>query len=240
MNIIKLSAIDSTNDFLLNMAALEKVEQFQIVQTDFQSKGRGQFGKKWESKPGENLMFSLFFRPEKNMSLIQINQLVALSIIDGLKAYSLPNLSIKWPNDILSGGRKIAGVLIESKINNSGIKYVVIGVGLNVNQTEFDQGFKATSLKQLKASFKDLDQVSHQVIHSLISHLTNFNSDIDYRETYENYLFGLNRVRLFNRISNNSKFQAIIKGVNPMHELILEHENGSQEFIRNGEIKYFL
>ncbi|MGB0777320.1 MAG: biotin--[acetyl-CoA-carboxylase] ligase [Flavobacteriaceae bacterium] len=240
MNIIKLSAIDSTNDFLLNMADRGKVEQFQVVQTDFQTKGRGQFGKKWESKPGENLMFSLFFQPKPSMSLTELNQLVALSIIDALKVYSLPNLSIKWPNDILSGGHKIAGILIETKLNNSGIKHAVIGLGLNVNQTEFNPKFKATSLKQLKASFETLDQVSVHVIESLISQLTKFNSNMGYKESYERQLFGLNRVRLFIRNSNDSKFQAIIKGINQTNELILEHEDGTLECIKNGEIKYCL
>ena len=108
MRIIKLNAIDSTNSFLKELSGLEVVEDYTVVTADFQTQGRGQMGTVWNSNKGENLMFSVF----KDVSFLKfddhfnISMVVAIALVRTLEQFNIPKLSIKWPNDILSEGKK--------------------------------------------------------------------------------------------------------------------------------------
>ena len=243
MNIIKLDAIDSTNDFLLKMAEKGVEDNFLAVRANYQTKGRGQRGKSWVSKPGENLMFSLYFRPLNDfvMSLTQLNQLVALTILDVLNDYDLPKLAIKWPNDIMSVKHKLGGILIETKLNSTGIKYAVIGIGLNVNQMDFDKEIRATSML-LRSDGKhiDLNELFQSILAALESVLSNVEDQDHTRNRYNNVLFLKNQVGFFENLQSGKQFQAVVKGVNDKHELCLEMDNEVLHSFKHGEIKLLL
>ena len=133
--IIKLNAIPSTNDYLKKRYKSGKVFDGELVWTENQTSGRGQRNKKWISEPFTCLTFSIY--KQFNHLLInpfKLNAVVCLAIINALEKLSIPELLIKWPNDILSENKKIGGVLIENFFYKSKIKASIIGVGLNLNQ----------------------------------------------------------------------------------------------------------
>lgn len=133
--------LDSTNTFALNEPDLAEGT---VIAADSQGAGRGRLGRTWQSPPGLNLYFSLVLYPSLPKHLWGGFSLVAgAALADSLSGLGLvPNL--KWPNDVLIEGRKLAGILLESKNDR-----LVVGMGINVNQVEFPSSLKATSIKLL-------------------------------------------------------------------------------------------
>jgi BirA family biotin operon repressor/biotin-[acetyl-CoA-carboxylase] ligase len=170
LKIIKLSAIDSTNSFLKDLAMTSVLENFTIVAADSQLKGRGQQGSTWISEPHKNLMFSVFLRfksfhiSDKNY----LNFAVSLAVFEVLLAEKIPGITIKWPNDIMSGNKKICGVLIENNLKGAQITSAVIGIGLNVNQTVFPVSLdRVSSLQLLCGKGFELNCLLEKIILSL-------------------------------------------------------------------------
>ena len=167
MKIIKLSAIDSTNSFLKDLALTSAIENFTVVAADCQLKGRGQQGSSWVSEPFKNLNFSMLVRFESFhvSEKRHLNFAVSLAIFEVLSAENIPDVAIKWPNDILSGNKKICGILIENSLKGTEISSAVIGIGLNVNQTDFPASLeKASSLQLLRGQNFDLDRLLKKII----------------------------------------------------------------------------
>ena len=145
MNIIKLDAIESTNDYLKNAG----FNNTQVLYTYNHHKGKGQRGNKWMSEPGKNLAFSIKIFP-KNFDIkdqFKINVIFSIFIFKTLKSLNIPDIKIKLPNDIMSGNKKICGILIELKVKGNQIENIIIGFGLNVNQEKFSGLPYASSLK---------------------------------------------------------------------------------------------
>ena len=130
MNIIKLSAIDSTNDYLKNLLLKKTLENYTIVTAEFQHKGKGQMGGEWKSEPSKNLMCSIYLNNStiKLSNQFSINMVVCLAIKKSLNKFNIPQLSVKWPNDIMSGSSKLCGVLIENIVKNNSIQNIIIGI----------------------------------------------------------------------------------------------------------------
>ena len=118
---------------------------------EHQTKGRGRFQRQWVDNNGEALMHSLLIRPKMNMQNIQLCTLAcALSMAEAISyTYEIEDVKIKWPNDIIVNKKKCAGILSEMSVDLDGIQFIVLGIGVNVNQTEFDEELKdrAISLK---------------------------------------------------------------------------------------------
>ncbi len=152
MNIVKLDAIESTNSFLKEMAVKSEIPNFTVVLTDKQTLGRGQVNTKWISESGKNLLCSIFLRANKLYVLNQVylNFAIALAIYESLSEFNLPDLEIKWPNDILSAKKKICGILIENILKGDMIHATIIGIGINVNQERFSKDLSnASSMKNI-------------------------------------------------------------------------------------------
>src|SRR4051812_14072234 len=115
MKLIKLDAIDSTNDFLKSLSSQDELENFTVVTAENQTKGKGQMGAKWQSESGKNLIMSVLVKDFlfDNEQVFNLSIIVATSVIEVLKTFDIPELSIKWPNDIMSYTKKIGGILIE-------------------------------------------------------------------------------------------------------------------------------
>ncbi|WP_299109333.1 biotin--[acetyl-CoA-carboxylase] ligase [uncultured Tenacibaculum sp.] len=170
MKIIKLSAIDSTNSFLKEMAVNSVIEDFTTVVTQQQTKGRGQMNSEWVSEVGKNLTFSVFVRFESFLFSDQryLSFAVALSVFEAVKSLELNRLSIKWPNDIMAGNKKIGGILIENSLKKDTIVSSIIGIGLNVNQDNFSKELsKASSLKKILGEEVGLDILLMNVLNRL-------------------------------------------------------------------------
>ena len=169
MDIIKLDATPSTNDFLKALLTNQYVENFTVVTAENQTSGRGQMGAKWEVESGKNLTFSVLIKDvlTEITSIFHLNVLVAVSITEALQHHNITNLAIKWPNDILAENKKIAGVLIENSLKSNGEIYSIVGIGLNVNQKNFNDLPKATSLSCVVNHDLNKDAVLVSVIQNL-------------------------------------------------------------------------
>ena len=161
MQIIKLDATESTNLYLKNLISNVHLDDYAAVISQFQTNGRGQFGAKWDSDFGKNLLISVL-RKDIDFDIKEqfyINMRVTIAVYMTLKYFNIPKLSIKWPNDILSCDKKISGVLIEFIIKNKKIRHTIIGLGLNVNQIFFQNLPNATSMKLVLNKSTCLDKL---------------------------------------------------------------------------------
>ena len=143
------SSIDSTNTFAKTLA-LDGASEGTVVVADHQTVGRGRLNRAWLSEPGMSLLFSLIVRPTMNPERLGVLSLMAaVAVVQGICDITPIELESKWPNDVLIKGKKICGILLESVFQNLELVGVIIGVGLNVNQTVFVDELrdKATSLK---------------------------------------------------------------------------------------------
>lgn len=136
---LDIETVGSTNVFLADWLRRELLPEGTLVRTSAQPEGRGQQGTRWHSTPGKNLLISVYFRPDflPLQEVFRLNETFSLAVADTVKAFVSSEVSIKWPNDIYVNGEKIAGLLIENAVNGSRIASTVLGVGLNVNETNF-------------------------------------------------------------------------------------------------------
>ena len=169
MQLIKLDAIDSTNQYLSDLHSNVLLEDFAIVVADYQTDGRGQQGNRWYSEKGKNLIMSVLKKKIKiNLDRqFNINMRVSLAVLSALRTYKIPDLSIKWPNDILSCNFKIAGILIQVIVQKNQIKSSIIGIGINVNQVNFENLPKAISMKNVLEKKIDLQRLRLKVTEQL-------------------------------------------------------------------------
>ena len=154
---IELEVTDSTNSFVKQYLSKNKPKVEIVIMTHAQPLGRGQYGNVWLSEPHKNLTFSYLHFPVQlspdNQFILNIK--VSLAIYRALAALIQPleskhELQIKWPNDIFLDKKKIGGILIENTIQGNLIDSCIIGVGINVLQTDFGHlSHKASSLKNL-------------------------------------------------------------------------------------------
>lgn len=229
MNIIKLDAINSTNDHLKAMLQQQFVSNFTVIVAENQIKGRGQMGAKWNVESGKSLTFSVLVKD----LLVQINDIfhlnvaVALSVVEALSFFEIKNLAIKWPNDILAEGKKIGGILIENSIKSNGEIFSIVGIGLNINQKKFTNLPKATSLYNLTNTEFDKDLILTGILKQLkinCAKIINNDSNAIW-DTYHHFLFKKGIPMPFED-SDGKKFMGIIQNVNNfgMLNLLLEDD----------------
>jgi len=240
LNIIKLNAIDSTNSYLKQLVRETKVLDETVVIAESQLKGRGQMGNKWQSETGQSLTFSMLkcFQNLKGDEQFMISMAVSLSIAEALDALNIPNTSIKWPNDILSDNKKIGGILIENVLEGSNIKYAIIGIGINVNESSFNNLPQASSLKLQSGITFNLEEVFHNTINKVLKKLQNISTKefLSLKNRYENRLFRKGRISVFENLEGD-RFNGIIKGVSNIGELVVETENGSNQYFQMKQVK---
>ena len=165
MRSIKVLATDSTNLFLRELFRDQPDIENCYVVTEEQTNGKGQMGASWTAKKGENLTFSILLNDLhlKIEEQFKLSAIVACSIVEVLKKHQIPKLKIKWPNDILAENFKICGILIENILINGRVGSSIIGIGLNVNQTDFGNLTQASSLKKLTGVHFDLEYLLKQL-----------------------------------------------------------------------------
>ena len=231
MKLIKLNAIDSTNTFLKQLATSEVVENFTVVSAEHQTNGKGQRGSEWLIESGKNLTFSVLYTKTLNLqiNLFTLNVIVALSVVEGLQKISSKEFKIKWPNDILAENKKIAGILIENSIKSQTEVQSIIGIGINVNQENFENLPQASSLCLLEQQFFDKDLLLKNVVNQLENNLEQLNqlSEAYFWEKYHNYLFKKNIVSTFED-SNGNRFVGKIIKVTSEGKLKVQLENDSE------------
>lgn len=143
--------IDSTNTCARTLAQAG-TEEGAVVLAEFQSEGKGRLGRRWQANPGENLLFSVILRPSiPRASAGFLTFYASVAVARAIDETCGCSIECKWPNDLLLNGRKVCGILLENSIEQDVVECSVVGVGLNVNQTDFpaDLGATAASLKSI-------------------------------------------------------------------------------------------
>jgi len=137
-NIVYLESIDSTNNYAKKIA-LEGCEEGTLVVADYQTCGRGRLGRDWNSSDKKGVWMSLVLRPDISFEDIQIITLAAsVAVVQALFEVAQIKAGIKWPNDIIINGKKVCGILVEMNMEIDRINFLVLGIGLNVNQQADD------------------------------------------------------------------------------------------------------
>jgi BirA family biotin operon repressor/biotin-[acetyl-CoA-carboxylase] ligase len=242
MQLIKLDAIDSTNEFLKGLSNNQILENFTIVTAKNQTNGKGQMGAIWNSEPGKNLIMSVLvgnFITDINQ-LFTINIVVSITIIQVLEDFNIPKLSIKWPNDIMSYSKKIGGILIENSIKSDGSINSIVGLGLNVNQMNFENLPKASSLAVICNAIFDCDEILLKIVEKLEQNIQNWNQNAHFFwSEYANKLFKKGIPMPFSD-ENQQNFMGIIQGVSPVGKLqiLLEDDSVSEFEIKEIQMLY--
>ncbi len=226
--IIKLDATDSTNLYLKNLLRSKTLADYTVVVTAKQLKGRGQMGAEWVTENGKNLTFSVLknFESLQVVQQFNLNICISLAVYAVLKELSIPDLRVKWPNDIMSGSTKICGILIENVLKGKIIQHSIIGIGLNVNQISFKNLEKVSSLKLLTAQYFDLDELLTRLLEKLRHYFIGIEekSVPQMLPAYEKVLFRKDKPSTFKNV-DDEVFMGFIRGVSSDGKLVLELED---------------
>ena len=237
--IYHLDITASTNDD----ARDEKYREGDVVWADFQTAGRGQRGHVWHSCKGENLTFSVVLEPTFVAIAEQfaVSEVVALSLVDMLSEYGI-EAKIKWTNDIYVGDKKLVGILIEHSLSATSLRRTIVGIGINVNQREFDPSIpNPVSMAQLLDRELDAEAVlqcflvhlqrNYELLHSgaKVEVHNRYNSLLYRRDEYYTYA-----------LPSGEKFRAKILGTQPSGALQLEDEEGKTKDYLFKEIEFVI
>ena len=224
---IKLDAIDSTNSYLKKLLLKENINDFTVVVSKHQTNGRGRNGNLWVNKPSLNLAFSVYKR-FINFSVnekFMLNIVSSVSVYEVLKKYKLNNLTIKWPNDIMTENKKIAGILIENSVRGNKINHSVIGVGININQSQFLDLPNATSVFLESGKKHSVEKIAVELKDAIKKNFTNFEiRETELIEFYNSALYKRNLIADFTTV-DAKKIHGTIIGVNKEGTLSLKQKN---------------
>ena len=240
--IIRIDETDSTNRWMKELIQLHPSENTQhemVVVCDYQTAGRGCGSNSWEAEQGKNLLMSVLMHPKKVSARTQfiITQIVSVALCRTIETVigSEHRVTIKWPNDIYVGDKKICGVLIENSIEGRRIKDCIIGIGLNVNQTEFKSDApNPVSIAQLTGKEMDREEV-------LKLFLTNLSKEYENKNVHQDYLGRMyRRDGLYPFETEGTRFMARVIGVNDDGRLMLQDEDGIGHMFRFKEVAFVI
>jgi len=236
---ISLHEVDSTNEQAKRWLSKNKPPEGAVIFTHHQTKGKGQFGKTWESEPGKNLTFSIILYPVflEAKKAPTLNQAICLGLKDFLQSLNIP-ARIKWPNDIYHHDKKLAGLLIENGLTGEHLNYSVTGIGLNVNQTNFSPDIpNPTSLKLISGKEFELEKLLSEFFPFVEKRYLQLKSGrfAEIKKDFEGCLYQLNEERLYK--TSTEKFEGIIRGLNEEGQLAMEIR-GKTKLFSNAEIIY--
>jgi BirA family transcriptional regulator, biotin operon repressor / biotin---[acetyl-CoA-carboxylase] ligase len=243
-----LEQVNSTNSFALDLIRESPPAEGYVVWAKEQFAGRGQRGTAWSSEPGTNLTFSVILRPQFLSITDQFKLTKAIALgISGFVSHCLEdyaNVKIKWPNDIYVKNCKIAGILIENVLEQSTLKYSVVGIGLNVNQVTFDPSIpNPISLKMLTG--KDVDtEDCLKLLCSFIEKWYLVLRKTDYQQLDEAYHNLLYRKGIWSDYNLGGEIiKGEITGVSSAGHLVLNKKNdgnNSYDTLEVGDIKQLI
>ena len=232
INYIHLSHVSSTNQKIYQLAEKD-CEAWTVLWCDHQTEGKGYAANVWKTNAYQNATFSFVLKDSLDLEidLPMLNMWIAVQITEFLTKWQV-KAKVKWPNDIMINNKKLGGILIENKIRDQKTKFTVIGIGINLNQTIFDQNLKnATSLKLEN----NMENINIEIfIKSMMNQFyTNYDLILGkkYDEIltkYNHYLYRKNQISVFE--INGYQQNGIIRYVNSKGNIIIELEDGEKEF----------
>lgn len=229
MPLIKLDAIDSTNNYLKQLAKEKVLENYTAVMAFEQTKGKGQMGSQWVSEAGKNLTISVLVKdlPLDVISIYDFNVAVALAAVTLLQWNAIDKVNVKWPNDIMAEQKKVGGILIENSLKPNGTFTAVVGFGLNLNQTDFNLLPQANSLTNITGQVYDVETMAEDFVKALKLLLNLFPEQTATAWIqFDELLFKKGKPAAF-ELADGFRFMGIIQKVTPEGKLVvlLEDDN---------------
>lgn len=227
--IYRFDTLTSTNDEARN----PRYVHGNIIVAEYQTEGRGQRGNRWASDAGKNLMFSVVLTPEGLAAAAQFSLLecVALALVDTFAHFRI-DTSIKWTNDIYVGDRKLVGVLIENSLSGTYVSRSIVGIGINVNQTDFDPTLpNPTSMALAAGRTFDRDEV---LLHFADALRARYNDlALNAEGTHAEYVSRMYRrgVEAQFQLPDGTLLRGTIRDVAPRGDLLLDTPNGPRTFL---------
>ena len=228
--IIHLDTIDSTNNYAAKELLTKSLKEGTLFVAACQQMGRGQGGSSWESGHGLNLTFSIVLYPQQIAVARQfyLSMAISLGVADFLSGY-LSGVSVKWPNDIYVNNKKIAGILIETAISGGKFSRAIIGIGLNVNQEQFDSDApNPVSMKNVTSIAYDLHFLLPELCGALDKRYVQLLHG-GYDAMIEDYHKQLYRRGVWAKYNAaGEEFEGMITAVHPDGQLQIETRNGQE------------
>ncbi|CUX31815.1 biotin--[acetyl-CoA-carboxylase] ligase [Clostridium sp. C105KSO13] len=232
--------IDSTNTRAKQLGE-EGALHGTIVVAEEQSAGRGRRGRAWKSPIGSNIYMSILLRPEDipPVKAPMLTLVMGLSTAEGLREYTSLDIQIKWPNDIILEGKKLAGILTEMSTEVDFINYIVIGTGINVNMKQLpaEVAEKATSLRLETGRFMRRSEIIAIIMKKFEKNYQIFmeNKDLgQLQEKYNNLL--ITREKEVRIIGTREEYGGYALGINEKGELMVRKSDGAVETVSSGEV----
>ena len=226
-NRIHYSEIDSTNEELKRLFKEEELDNGTLLTADYQTGGKGQMGAGWKSSKGKNFLGTFFLNSNPVLEeVFVLNMIMSLAVKETVSEFVNGKVEIKWPNDIVVEGKKIAGILIENKLQKSVLAGVFLGLGLNVNQKFFDNLPNASSLHLLTGIVYSKDEIFYHLLKHIESYLKLLEAcNLDtLKKEYEALLFRIKKPSTFKTLDNQT-FSGFIEGVTDDGKLKLRLED---------------
>lgn len=234
-------SVDSTSSELKRRAN-DNADEWTIVIAEEQSDGRGRLGRHWVSKPGEGIYMSLLLKPDiQPYHAAKITQITASAVTLAIREITALPALIKWPNDIVVNGKKVCGILTEMTAELNQINYVILGIGINVNGSEFDEEIKEKATSLMKASSHQIAVDRKEILKSFYKHFDvlyrNFLSDPSTQESIDicrrySAIIGGNVQMIRRGISQD----VTVIDITNDGELLVRHTDGSEEVVISGEV----
>ena len=235
--IIKINAIDSSNNEIKRLYHKKLHKNGLVIWTDNQTNGRGQGSKKWVSQPNKNLTFSVYLDSEylPLSSNLYLNLITSLCIKKVLICHGIINPVIKWPNDILSVNKKISGILIENLYRGKTLMGSIIGVGININQITFPKNINATSMKIIMKNDFILKKILEKFLEIFSENLLKYRDWDLLKRDFNESLFQKNETIEYE--INGIKRKGKIIGINDHERFQILNLRGAQETPKIKEVK---
>lgn len=238
--LLHLKETDSTNSALKEMVAQKNLSEGFCLYTDYQKAGRGQYGKEWQSDPGQNLLMSVYLKPSflPPDQAYRLTMSVCLALADMGQELDLET-QFKWPNDWYYGRKKLAGVLIEASLQKGIIQSCIIGIGINVKQRSYGD-LKAIGLEEAAQRDLNRDDVLVNICEALDHRYRQLKMgllDLQHQE-FQEMLWG-SKLSIPVLVEGERQ-RGICLGVEPGGDLLFQFSNGEIRKFRHREIEFIM
>lgn len=236
---IVLPHVESTNGYAMELIRKEGAIPGTAVFTTHQTKGKGQWGRQWESEPDKNIAISFLLQPADVFPLdrFYFNAFLTLTCLRFLRRFSDKHFSIKWPNDLYWNDRKVAGILIENVVRGGRWQWSVAGIGINVNQQQFP-GLekKAASLSQVISSELDILQLAMEFRSYVLNSMNCPEEPASIMKQFNDNLY-LSGKKVFLQSKSECSFHEI-QEVDEQGRLLTLDQHGKANSFRVGEVMW--
>lgn len=238
--LLEYDSLYSTNIFSQELVSKSNPSEGTTVLAHYQSAGKGQYGRVWESTAKENITLSIILRP-KFLAIKQqflLNVVSSLAVADAIEYYIKDHVMIKWPNDIYVKDNKICGILIQNNLQGQHIINAIVGIGINVNQEDFDKDIpNPTSIKREAGENIELIELRNLLFGTFEKHYEELKSGAyeNLKMQYQERLYKKDEQARFRL--DEKEIEGIIRSVNDHGQLEIEID-GSLESFSKTEIQY--